>query len=302
MISRKSLLIVGCLANLSVFAHGKTPTPSPIDEIPKLLERLTTTALEDERLESAKKIHDIVVESDLTNPKAVKRLDPIIDEIRIAMDSGFDRTNISGQAMWLGSAVDYYEEVKLRPVIDVPESDWAPAEETALSPKLSTYPDKIMVHTGPTSVTVVQSSNIHEAVLSPDGTKVAYFRRGDSGDAMEIWVARIRNKRQKRVAVVPSCYTLVFSLKGNRVYFQSRPKKAGEDSTVFSVSASGGKVKPIHAASLLETVVLRGKYRGHLVVYKPTAHPLGIAERVCAHIVHSGNGREIGRVRNGPCR
>jgi hypothetical protein len=78
-------------------------------EIPYYLKQLETTTLEDKKLEFVKIIHDAVVSADFSDKKVLKQMDPIIQKIQIAADSGLDRAYLEGQSTYLMSAIEFYE-------------------------------------------------------------------------------------------------------------------------------------------------------------------------------------------------
>jgi hypothetical protein len=294
------------IAIFSRAAPGPTPSPSTVPsyrEIPYYLKQLEATTQEDKRIEFDKAIHDAVVNAGLGDKKVVAEMTPMIEKIQIAMDSKLDRMNVTGQAMWLASAVDYFEQEKLRPVIDVPEGDWLGLQsETKTGLKLLTDPNKIVLNTGTSLVPLVEKTNIHEAVISPDQKQVAFSRVTDDNSRAEIWITSIKNKKSRKVTTAHSCYTLIFSLDGSDLYFQEMPPAGNKDAMIYVVDAGGGKPRALSKGRLLQTIVSKGPYKGALVVFRGIKHHLGVSEQDCAVLVDSKSGKEIGRLKNGPCR
>ena len=247
-------------------------------------------------------IHDAVVSADLSDKKTVKQLEPITQKIQVAIDSGLDRPYLEGQSMWLGSALQYFESQKLRPRVEIPVSDWMPSQAESLNGlRISTYPDKILLQKGNENKVAAQSTNIHEAVIAPTGNRAAFFRKTDDGSKAEVWVINLKNLKRKKVASLPSCVTILFSMDGGRLFMQEKPQSQIEESAVWSVSTGGGSLKQIGTARVLETIVGRGKYKGALVVLKRTPHHLGTTQEDCAY-AWGVSGKEIGRLKDGPCR
>lgn len=281
---------------------ASSSTATTIPEIPYYLKQLGKTASEQKRMESVRIVHDAVVKADLSSKKNIKLLDPMVLKIKEAIANGMDQAYLAGESSWLQSAVDFYEREKGRPVIDIPESEWMPNQTTALNGShISTYPDKILIHEGDKSRVIVESTNIHEAVISPDGKNVAFFRNGDDEATAQVWVANVKKPRRKKVAEIPNGYTLVFSLDGGTLFIQERPKSANEESTFYSVSTGGGSKKQLGTARVVETIVPKGKYAGAFIIYKVRKHHLGITQEDYPY-AYDKSGREIGRLKNGPAR
>jgi hypothetical protein len=93
----------------------------------------------------------------------------------------------------------------------------------------------------------------------------------------------------------------LFSRDGKLIFVQEMPKDSASESILRSVSAGGGSFKPLTKIRLLETVIAKGPHRGDLIVYKRTRHHLGLAEQDCAFVIDK-NGKEVGRLKDGPCR
>lgn len=247
-------------------------------------------------------LHEAVVNADLSDKQVVKAMEPMIEKIRGVINSGLDRTYLEGESTWLKSAVDYFDREKLRPVIEIPKSDWMPPQSTSQNGlSISTDPEKILLLQPGKTRTIVQSSNIYEGVISPDGKKVAFFRRTDENSQAEIWVVNLAKLKRKKVAVLPSCSTLLFSIDGGRIFMQEKPSSPKEESAVWSVSAGGGKPKKLGQAKLLQTLAIKGKYKGSLIVFKNTIHHLGTTQEDCAH-AWKESGDEIGKLKEGPCQ
>ncbi len=273
-----------------------------VAEIPYYIRQLEQATDESKRMESDKIIHEAIVNADLSDKKTVKKLEPIIGKINAAIAAGLDRAYLEGESMWLGSAVAYFEREKNRPVIEIPESDWMPGQSTSLKgAKISTFPDKIRLLDGGSSKTVAESANIYEAVISPDGKRVAFFRTVEDTGRAEVWIVDVKTLKKKKVASMTSCATILFSLDGKTVFAQEKPKSATEESPVFRVSAGGGTAKEIGTARILETLVAKGRYQGKIIVFKATKHHLGIAQNDCP-VAWDESGREIGRLKNASCR
>jgi hypothetical protein len=271
-------------------------------EIPYYIRQLNETTVEQRRIELTKIIHSGVVNAKLSDKKVVKAMEPTIEKIRGAIASGLDRAYLEGSSMWLGSAVDYFEREKLRPVISIPETNWMPEQiSTSDGGRLNTTPDKIWLIKKDKSSLVAESSNIHEAVITRDGKHVAFIRESNDSSRAEIWSVNMKNRVRKKLTTVNSCLTLLISADGRHIFFQERPKDAEKESAVWIIGIGGGKPKKIGQACLLQTIVAKGRYKNALVVYQNRLHPLGIAIQQCAYIWNDG-GREIGRLENIACR
>jgi hypothetical protein len=276
--------------------------PATYPEIPYYLRQLGEATAEQRRVELTKIIHDAVVNTDLSDKKTVRAMEPIIAKIRIAMDSGLDRPYLEGVSMWLGSAVDYFDREKLQATVEVPESDWLASQTiTADGGRLNITPDKIWLIHKENSLLVAESSNIHEAVITPDGKRAAFVRESKDGNRAEIWTVNMKNRVRQKLAEVASCMTLVLSADGGRIFFQEKLAGSGKGSNVWAIKFSGGKPKKIGEARLIQTVVAKGKHAGALVVYKNRIHHLGTTVQECAYI-WDANGRNLGRIRNVACR
>jgi hypothetical protein len=229
-------------------------------------------------------------------------MEPLIEKIQKAMDSGLDRPSITGQTQWLSSSVAYFEREKLQPVVSISESDWLPDQsKTRDGRALSTYPEKISIHYKGKSEQVAEHTSIHEAILSPDGRWLAYYRLINPKEKKaEIWLVNMSSKKKKQLASVDSCYTLLFSLDGGKLFYQAVPAPNAE-SDVFVLSRGGGRPRRIAKATLLQTVVEKGPYRGNLILYRKNLHHLGVSQLECPY-VHKENGVNLGRLVNIPCR
>ena len=271
-------------------------------EVPYYLNKLQETQIDGERLRLNKIIHDAIVTADLSDKKVVKEMEPIIAKVQVAISTGLDRPYLEGESTYLASAVNFFEKEKLHPVVDVPELDWAQPQTTAKNGfRISTFPDRILLHEGDKTRTATESSNIHEAVISPDGRRIAYFRTSDDGSQAELWEVETKKLHRKKIATMKSCLTLLFTADGDRILFQEVPDGPNAESALYSVSPSWGKPKEIAQVRLLQTNVEKGKYKGDVVVYKAMAHPMGTTIRDCAAII-SPSGKDIGRTKDGPCR
>lgn len=296
-------LIAALVISAVSYAEDVSDAPPGYKEIPYYLRKLEETDREDEKVRFGKLIHDAVVNADLSSKKVVKEMEPFIERIQKAMDSGLDRASITGQTQWLASAVTYFEQEKLQPVVSIPETDWLPDQSKAKDGRtISTYPEKVLVHYNGQSEQVAEHTSIHEAVLSPDGRFLAYYRLIDpKGKKAEIWLVNVSTKKKKQLATVDSCYTLLFSLDSGKLYFQTIPSSPGAESDVFVVSRGGGRPKQIAKATILQTVVEKGDYRGNLILYRKTLHHLGVSQLECPY-AYKENGQNLGRLVNATCR
>ncbi len=278
------------------------PVTATYSEVPYYLNKLQEAQLEGDKVQLNKVIHDAIVEADLSDKKVVKQMDPIIEKVRAAITAGLDRAYVEGQSSWLASAVAFYDHEKLHPIVDVPESDWAqPQTAAANGLRISTFPDRILLHEGEKTRTATESSNIHEAVISSDGRRIAYFRTSDDETKAEIWVVDTRKLKRRKVASAKSCLTLLFSADSGKIFFQEVPESANVESGLYSVGTGGGKPRELARVRLLQTTIEKGLYKGDLVVYKALLHPMGTAVRDCAAVI-TPSGKEIGRIKDGPCR
>jgi hypothetical protein len=277
--------------------HVKATYP----EIPYYLKQLQETELEGKRVEYNKIIHEAVVSSDLSDPRVVKKMEPIVQKIQMAADSGLDRPYLSGSSMWLNTAIEYFEREKLRRLIELPQSEWMKDQSESQSGlRITTLPEKITLFDGKNNKTVVESANIFEAVISPNGKYVAFSRKTNEETKAEIWVVDLKKLKRKKIASVKSCRTLLFSMNGNTLFFQEEPSSK-EDVPLYAISRSGGKPKMLTKVRLLETLVGSGPYQGNLIAYKAVIHHLGTTSQDCAFVLKE-NGREVGKIKGGPCR
>ncbi|MCG3205456.1 MAG: hypothetical protein KCHDKBKB_02177 [Elusimicrobia bacterium] len=282
---------------ISVFSEIAT-----IQEIPYYLKQLQETELESKRMETNKIIHDAVVHADLSNKKTVKTLEPFIARIRLTIQAGFDRPYLEGTSSWLQSAVDYFEREKYRPIINIPMEEWTTTQTSSQDgSQISIFPEKIVLIKEGQARTIAESSNIHEAVISPDSKKVAFFRRSEETPTAEIWVVHLKNLKRKKIITVPSCQTLLFSLNGDHLFIQEKPENNTSESKILRISTGGGKAKTIGKARSLEAVVTTGKYRGGLVVTRMTPHHLGVTLQDCP-VAWDEAGKEWGRIQGAACR
>lgn len=297
----RNFILLSFLIGLS-FAFLNAQEAISYKEIPYYLKQLEQTNLEEKRYEFLKLIHDSIVQADLLDKQTVKEMTPIIESVLKAMDSGLDRAYLDGKSYYLASAVDYFEDRKLKPEVDLAESDWLELQSKRGSMKLSTYPDRILIHTESTTTLVAMNTHIHEAVISPEQKRVAYFRTTDqTALSSEIWVVDIRRKKQKRIISVPSCYTILFSNDGDDIFYQEKPVSMGKESRIFRVSSKGGKPRFITSGTLLQTLAKNGPYQGYLIVYKKIIHHWGATDQECPVVVKP-SGQIVGRIRNAPCK
>lgn len=297
------LLIFSLLFVSLISADDIVPDiPPDYKEINYYLKKLQETQLEDERVKYNKIIHEAVVNNDLSDKKVVKAMGPLIEKLEIARDSDLDRTSITGQSMWLGSAIEYFHNEKLRPRINVPPSEWMENQTSSLEGKsISVFPGKIILHENDVSQTIAEMSKIHEAIISPDGSKVAFFRvPNEKNDFSEIWVLNLKKNKLKNIAQASSCYTLLFSLDGKRLFFQEKVRPGQYESGLFSVSATGGKPRHLSNVAKLMTVVQSGRYKNNLIVYKNRLHHLGVTRLECPAVITS-SGKELGQIVDSPC-
>jgi hypothetical protein len=309
---RRLILIVGMLAvtpflradELAVGSATATATEAipTYAEIPYYVRQLNEATVERRRIELTKIIHNAVVNADLSDKRVVKAMEPTIEKIRAAIAAGLDRAYLEGSSMWLGSAVDYFEREKLRPTVEIPESDWLTDEiSTDNGGRLNVTPDKIWLIQKDKNLLVAESSNIHETVITPDGRRAAFIREANDRSRAEIWAVNVKSRARKKIASVPSCLTLLIATSGHRIFFQERPADADHESNVWSIGFGGGSPKNIGQVRLLQTVVKKGRYKNALIVYKKRRHHLGISSQECAY-AWDEHGREIGRLKNIACR
>jgi len=276
-------------------------TPS-YKEISYYLNKLYSTQREEERIQYNKIIHDAVVNADLSSKKVVKEMTPIIEKISKAVADNLDRTNISGREGWLTSAINFFKNEKLVPGVSVPSENWfGPQEEGRDGTQITVFPDRVMVMKGGETQTIVRGNNIHEAVISPDGRKVAFFQVEKESGPAEIWIFDIKREKKKKIAVVESCFTLLFSNDGGRVFFQALKKDGETESDISVISANGGKPRFLLKGSILDTLVASGSYRGYLIVYRRGISHLGTPGAECAYLFNS-NGKLVGRIKGPVCR
>jgi dipeptidyl aminopeptidase/acylaminoacyl peptidase len=203
--------------------------------------------------------------------------------------------------MWLNSAIEYFEREKLKKIVDIPQDDWMKDQSESLTGlRITTLPDKVVLINGKTNKTVVESANIYEAVISPNGKNVAFSRKTNEDASAEIWIVDMKSLKRKKITTVKSCRTLLFSMDGGRLFFQEEPSSKS-DVPFYSVSRGGGKPKMLGKVRLIETLVAKGPFKGSLIAYKAVIHHLGTTSQDCAFAL-SENGREIGQLKNGPCR
>lgn len=287
------------LAGNPIDSIQTTPT---YQEIPYYLRKLEETDGEGKRMEFLRLIHEAVIHADLSDRRVVKKMEPMLIKIQSAIQNGLDRPNLGGQMGWLGSAVDYFEHNKRRPTLFVSTAAWLGSQSESLNGlEISSFPEKILLHDKPGSTVLIESSNIHEAVIDPTGRRVAFFRTNEEAERVEIWMVDLKSRKPKKISELVSCYTLLFSLNGKYLYLQERPKGGLLESTIYRLSSSGGRAQPIHTGALLETVIKEGPYKGALVIYKRTKHPLGLPDPVCPFLVNE-SGEEVGRLGGAACR
>ena len=290
---------------LTLFALAPTfgaPPVASYQEIPYYLRQLQETQLENKRMECNKIIHDAIVNADLSDKRTVKKMGPIIDKVRIAMDSGFDRAYLEGSSMWLGSAVEYFEREKLRRTVLIPQADWMPVQTTAINgAQISIYPNKILIHQNEKTRTVAESAGIHEAVISPDAKRVAFFRKSDEATKAEVWLVNLKTMKREKLATLPSCATILFSLDGGHLFIQEEPADGNKESAVHRISSGGGSLKQIGTVRTMDAIVSKGKNKGALIVYRLNKHHLGTSQQECP-FAWTSSGKEIGRLKDVPCR
>jgi len=270
-----------------VFSGEDLPSVEPTyKEIPYYLNKLSQTQLEEERIKFDKIIHDAVVNSDLSSKRVVKEMTPLIKRISEAIGKNLDRTNLAGQTGWLVSAIDFYNREKLIKFVDVPETERLTIQlESKNGTKITPFPDRIMVYIDGKPDVLVKSTNIHEAVISPDGRRIAFFRLiAEDSPRAEIWVYSVKDREGKKVSVVPSCFTLLFSLDGKKIYFQMAKEEGQAESEICVVSAGGGNYKRLSEGALLQSIVGSGRYRGCLIILKKTYSHLGSGGQDCGFL------------------
>ena len=280
---------------------AQTPAPPRYDEIPYYLRKLREADQEGKKVEFAKAIHDAVVNAPLWNRRVARSMDPVMEDLRSAIADGLDRANLVGEKGWIESAVMFYEAERGRPVVESTPADWMGPQTRHGDTWISVYPGRILLHGQGETVTLVQDEGIHEAILSPNGRRLAYFKKGEGGEpAREIWGMDVRKKRRRKIADVPSCKTILFDLKGKWIFYQEGGA-AGAESPIRRIKFGGGKAVEIAEGVLLETVVERGRHRGALVLYKKRLDPMASSFRTCPYLFDA-RGREIGRVAGLACR
>lgn len=255
----------------------------------------------DKRIEYAKIIHDALVAADLADKRTVKELKPVVADIRLAIADGLDSMNIAGVSGWMESSVRYFDRLKGEPVIDVaPDALYGAQTSSAGGTRISPYPDRIVLHGPDVSETIVEMGGIKEAIISPEGDRVAFIRAPETQNGVEIWTVSIAKRDVKRIATLPSCRTIVFSMNGRRIAFQETPDSPGAPSPYGRLSTRSGRIRRFGTAALVDTVIRDGDHRNALVVYRPTPHPLGIPDRACPYAV-TWRGAVIGRIGNLDC-
>ena len=284
---------------------GTAPGAAPAvtySEVPYYLRHLNETNSERRRLELNKLIHEGLVNADLSDKKTVKAMEPIVANVRVAMDSGLDRTYLEGSSMWLGSAVDFFDREKLQSTVIISTSDWVDSQNvTADGGTLNITPQKIWLIRNQKSSLIAESSNIHEAVITPDAKRAAFVREVNDGTRSEIWTVNMKNRVRKKLIEVPSCKTLVISVDGNQLFYQERNANPDKESAVWMIGFSGGKPRNIGEARLIQTVVGKGKYKNSLVVHKNRTHHLGTTVQECSY-GWTKDGKNLGLIKNVSCR
>jgi hypothetical protein len=281
---------------------ASTATIATYPEIPYYVRQLGEATSERRRVELTKIIHEAVVNADLSNKRVVKAMEPMIAKIRISMDSGLDRAYLEGSSLWLGSAVDYFERDKLQPTVEIAQSDWLNSQTTtADGGRLTITPEKIWLVKKDRNILVAESSNIHEAVITPDGKRAAFIRELNDGSQAEIWSVKTKNRVRKKLTSVKSALTLVIASDGDRIFYQEKPTDDRSESVVWAIGFSGGKPKKIGQARLLQTLVAKGPHKNALVVFKNREHHLGTTVQECGY-VWDERGHNIGRIKKLACR
>ncbi len=278
------------------------PAPATYPEIPYYLRQLNEATSDRKRVELNKIIHDAIVNANLSDKHVVKAMEPMIENVRKAISAGLDTAYLEGVSTWLGSAVAYFDREKGQPTLDITEAEWLSSQtSTDNGGRLVATPNKIWLVVKENNILVAESSNIHEAVITPDAKWAAFIRELNDGSRAEVWTVNMKNRVRKKLATVNSCLTLVISLDGDRIFIQEKPAEAKTESTIWSVSFSGGRAKKIGEARLLQTVVGKGRYKNSLVVYKVRPHHLGTTVQECAY-AWDQQGHNLGRMKNIPCR
>lgn len=272
-------------------------------EIPFYIEKLKKTDLEDKRVEYSKIIHDSIVNADIGNSSVARRIQKQIPALKAVIEDGLDRKNITDQFGWIASAVDFFEKEKLRPIVDIPVAFWRmPQTKSDTGVQISAFPNRVLLHEKGLTITLTASTNIHEAIISPDGKYAAFFRTKNSySEPAEVWVMDLKKRRGKKVADLPSCQTILFSNRSDRLLIQEKPASPNEESQVYKTPVRKADLTPLFMARRLETVVEKGPHKDQLIVYKKSAHPLGNPFYECPYAFKL-SGREIGRIKGGPCR
>lgn len=297
---RLSLLAFFALApSLSAEPLEPAAAPPGYKEAPYYLRKLAETDQEGKRYEFNKLIHDAIVNADVSDRTTARRMAPIVDKVRAAIQAGLDRPYLEGRSMWLGSAVAFYDREKDRRLVSCPPSEWyGEQSRSRTGAAIASFPDKILLLQGDANMTLVEESGLLESVISADGRRVAFAKT--AGEKTEVWTIDTRNGRKRRIGTFESVRTILFSLDGDRVFVQERGERNNEESAVFRVGAKGGRAKPIGRVRLLKSVVEKGRHRGRIVAEKDRPHHLGLTPLRCAYVIRE-DGREIGRIREIPC-
>ncbi|MFN0118861.1 MAG: hypothetical protein ACKVQC_11305 [Elusimicrobiota bacterium] len=286
----------------STFLYSQSvPYVPDIKELSYYLRQLESEKDETKILELNRLIHDGIVNAKLGDKKVLKELLPVIERVQIAMDSGLDRVNLTGEEKWLHSAMLYYEQEKNRQVIEVNETDIMTDQTQSLQDeKISVFPEKIIYIKNDQASPLIESTHINEAVVSPNGQDIGYCRNTDGHG--EIWTIQVKNKKNRKVASSKGCRTLLFSSDSQQLFFQEDLSPNQRQSTVYRVPVSGGTKKSLGEFRFLQGIVIKGKYKGCVIALKNRKHHLGIANLDCTYAISGSNGKEVGRLLNIPCR
>jgi Tol biopolymer transport system component len=166
--------------------------------------------------------------------------------------------------------------------------------------RITVFPDKIYLHENQQKKVIVQQPNIHEAILSPDGKWLAFFTEDPATYEASIWIMSLKKRKTQLLTKANTGMSLLFSLDGDRLFYQEKPEKEGEESQIYSISSSGGRAERFTRGRELVGVVKQGKYKGALILRQERLHHMGVTKLNCAYALSTG-GKNLGRLKNINC-
>lgn len=135
--------------------------------------------------------------------------------------------------VWVASPDGDEASLVTRSAGDKIHCSWDPDGRTLLVSRLDSVPIRVDVATGRETPLSIPFSNVVDAVVSPDGSRIAFSAiPADTVDSNEIWLAKADGTAVRRITDMP--------------FLQHQPAWSPDGRWLYFLSSKGGKEDPAH--------------------------------------------------------